>query len=561
MNPCVSSSDPPPSARSFTVPNYPHTFKWRRSGSSYHVSIINNTYYAQSADLFGTSRQCTTTGVKGAVATLDAAVSSVPPRLQVFETLLVQDSRPQLDRGGVSLNLLDHLLVTALLLVTDAEEWVTLAGSGSTSQSVMSIEAPPQSAPASVRQWRKIVYGEPLFPSLRSPDGQADSSPLDEGEDEARPGSSASRPASMRQWRKIVYGEPLFPSLPNQDSPVEGDEPSRSSTPWDDASQSSESVNYPSTPLSTGAPAHGYIDPSFYDSDVPPVPELPTEFKSYSPSPSLRPQSSRQSSSVPTTSSTYSGSRRELPRPPGASTSTSNLRISTSASASTSKSSSTPLNQTWLHRSRSTPFLNNNVPPLSIKRKSGTELSQRSPSSQRAESPVLSLGGSRRRRLPPTPQSNNVPGTSPPVSIVPIRARTEKRRPNSQASSVHRTLPPTPVPRVRPSTSSEVESAAEQYTRQSMEKEANELSEWVQSLTIGDLQQRQNLRPAQTHHEAESAAQSAVFDAPPPAYNAIDFSHPPHASAPPPGDSSEGTPHPCASPIPTLPHSQLSTEA
>ena len=60
-----------------------------------------------------------------------------------------------------------------------------------------------------------------------------------------------------------------------------------------------------------------------------------------------------------------------------------------------------------------------------------------------------------------------------------------------------------------------------QSVRQTMQKEAEELADWMRSLTQQGQQGQHN-----------QASQNAMFDAPPPAYNAIDFSHPPHASAP-----------------------------
>lgn len=478
--------------------------------------------------------QCTTSSVKGPVATLDAAVSSIPPRIRVFETLLVQDTRPQLDRGGVSLNLLDHLLVTALLLVTEPEEWITHARPASSP--VARMDSIPKSAPASVRQWRKMVYGDPLFPSLRSPSGRV-AEPIGDIDEDFRPSSPANRPASMRQLRKIVFGEPLFPSL-SQEPPEELEFASRSSSPGDDGSQSSDSINYPATPLSIGAPNHGYLDPSFYETDIPPVPELPQQYKPLSPSRSLRILPPR-----PHTSSASAASspitRRELPRPPVPTTPTASAYSPVSPLSLRS-------DQQWLHRSRSTPFLQGNStaqsmtlrpPHVYADRRPPSSLSSYPSSNNLTDISVPSSSGSRRRQLPQVPTIPSTPHMKPTrPTIQTSKPRSEKSRPasrpTSHTSSLGRSLPQTPDTTASGSGPSRGQlSAQEQMVRQSMEKEAEELADWVRSLT--PEQQRQ-------HHQREATAVShgAVFDAPPPAYNAIDFSHPPCASAP----SSSSTP-------------------
>ena len=366
--------------------------------------------------------------------------------------------------------------MTALLLVTDAEEWVTFARPGNA-------DGPPSTS-SSVRQWRKIVYGEPLFPSLRAPSDECLESSKSLEED-IRPPSPTN--TSVRQMRKIVFGEPLFPSLSRAGS----DElafASRSSISLHDIaseSSASESINYPSTPVS-----HGFIDPSFYDKDIPPIPEFPQQ--STSRSPSLHP---------PSTPPTLP--YRSLPKPPIPSSSS----VSISPFLHASKS---------LHRSRSTPFLKTTNLPSSSGKSHSPDSSNRSPSSQsthvRTHSPTFLSGGTRTlRKLPQLPHSSDVAPTSPTPTLPP---RTEKSR---SRSNTQRSLPEPPQPE---GTS---ESAHEEFIRRSMEKEAIELAEWVGSLT--PEQQRR-------HHQVAASSHNAVFDAPPPAYNAIDFSHPPHASAP-----------------------------
>jgi len=465
-------------SRSFVIPNYPHTFKWRRSGSSYH---------------------CTTSSVKGPVATLDGAASSVPPRIRVYEALLVQDTRPQLDRGGVSLSLLDNLLITALLLVTDPEECVTLARPGGADEQ-------PYSAPASVLQWRKIVYGEPLFPNLHSSKKKPVGTP-EPFEDNGRLSPPVNRPASMQQMRKIVFGEPLFPSLSQSGSRGEAFS-SRSSISLHGAvseSSESESMNYPSTPVSTSGPMQGHIDPS-YDKTVSPIPEVPLQYHSTSPSPSFHPPSTAPTSSLSPTTAMLA--HRQLPR----------LPIEPSSSLS-------PY-QLTLHRSRSTPYLQS------------SEMVKRTTSAHGSvDSPVFLSGGQRRRLLPQPPQTSPVATTlattsRPPLRlVVPTRLTSEKVRPRS---NTQRSLPEPPGISTGRSLS---EGPQEQlYVRRSADKEGNEV-DWVRHLTPERHRRRQRMA---------AARHNAVFDAPPPAYNAIDFSRPPHASAP-----AASPPPP---PTPPLPH-------
>ena len=471
-------------------------------------------------------RQCTTSSIKGPVATLDAAVSSVPPRLQIFESLLIQDTRPQLDRGGVSVNLIDHLLVTALLLVTDAGECVTQSTEGPhTSHPVISIESPLDSAPTTVKQWRKIVYGEPLFPSLRLPCvSRGPHGDLLAGEDFTNPETPANGPASTRQWRKIVYGEPLFPSLNNiQDSQMESRRSSRSSL-------SSESMDSPSTPTSASPVTHGFLDPSFYDSDVPPVPGLPDAYKSHSPSSSLLPSSSTHSRS-PSFPASSSSIRRELPKLPGTSTSSSAPPMTSSLY--------TPL----LHRSQSQ--------PLAIKREYIGRPRRPLPSSapsHRTESPVSGTPGASPRRqlpLPPVPSIH-------PSALVPTTPSTQiDQRSVSASSSRARCLPSPPVPRPGPSGESSRRTVAqERIVRRSIEKDAIEHNAWMQSIAPAVSSDQGRRREGEDeHHPLTPPHNACAFDIPPPAYYAIDFSRPPHAAAPSAIDPPP-PPHPDAS----LPH-------
>ncbi|KAF8812520.1 hypothetical protein BYT27DRAFT_6425026 [Phlegmacium glaucopus] len=76
---------------------------------------------------YGTSYWCTTSGVKGPIAILDLAKGLEPIRLAVYETLYDKyDPQALSAYKGVSILLLDHLIVTALLCVTDVAAWMLL---------------------------------------------------------------------------------------------------------------------------------------------------------------------------------------------------------------------------------------------------------------------------------------------------------------------------------------------------------------------------------------------------------------------------------------------------
>ncbi|THH09201.1 hypothetical protein EW146_g8753 [Bondarzewia mesenterica] len=94
------------SYRKFYLPHHPHSMRWKRVGSNYY---------------------CSTANVKGPVAILEPANLTAPPQLKVFDALHRPDaSQPQRTHGGVPLSLLDFLLVTSMLLTTDADEWTNV---------------------------------------------------------------------------------------------------------------------------------------------------------------------------------------------------------------------------------------------------------------------------------------------------------------------------------------------------------------------------------------------------------------------------------------------------
>ena len=470
--------------------------------------------------------QCLTCTSKGPVATLESFGDDMAPKLKVFENLGSTDSSvPQLDHEGISLSFLDHLFITALLLVTEPEDWMTVARHPTSFENA-SVDAilPPKSAslrtPASTRQWRKIMYGEPLYPTLKTP--AADKSATDLGE-------LLNQSTSVRQWRKIVYGEPLYPSLrPRSADSLEL--PRRPHTSWDNASISSESA-YPATPSS--APSTGFYDTSSFDESDPHigVPRINTD-RQYIASPqslsptatSPIPSSDYMPFSPPTSPSPRTATRRELPHPPSA-------------------YHPPPSMQPWLHRSRSSPRLSPAPATTEQRRQWGSEDTVLSGTPALLDdgdqvqgrnvtaSPSASL---RRRQLPTVP-----PQQTPPVvrrtsqrMLPPTPGSTPQSLPlgvgHRQVQSYSQTMPTPPplrVPRPRTGTDQPNGERGEQGRTRRQEKDPRELINWMRNF-------RSQRRVVEGDEDGQPGTDEALYDAPPPAYNAIDFSTPPQAQSP-----------------------------
>ncbi|KAH0827497.1 hypothetical protein J3R83DRAFT_4209 [Lanmaoa asiatica] len=483
------------SSRKFHIPCHPHALKWKREGNIYI---------------------CTTLTCKGPVATLESFDNAdTAPRLKVFETLgSFHRSVPQLDHAGISVYLLDHLFVTALLLVTEPEDWMIVARNP-TSLDDRSADAPPSlgstSTRASTRQWRKIMYGEPMYPSLKTPAFDKGTVHYSEDADVLDISEPPQLSTSIRQWRKIVYGEPLYPSLRPQSA--DGfDLPPRPSTV---NSFSSESAYSPPTPSS--APSTGFYDaPSLFD-DIDRTTRSGVETRQVT-SPSsgtLSPMPSSECiplSTFPT--STPSGARRELPPPP-------------------SSYQPPPSIQPWLHRSRSSPKLSHTTQsPIPSVDDQDDPINQGS---------LTRTPGWNVRQLP-TPPLRESPIQSPLAQIRPVEAK--------RLSQTHqRSLPPTPASISRSSTTTEphhghsqsqvvasqspsvstVNDGDARGRRPRLEKDPDAVINWMRNIT------RAHRRRALDGDEEDqvSGPYDPTYDAPPPAYNAIDFSTPPQARSPP----------------------------
>ncbi|EGO00174.1 hypothetical protein SERLA73DRAFT_160158 [Serpula lacrymans var. lacrymans S7.3] len=484
------------------------------------------------------------------VASLEIAVDSIPPRLHIFEALENRyNSRPQLDHAGIAVVLLDHLFVTALLLVTEPEEWMTIAHHPD-EKACTETQLAPKSAsvntPASARQWRKIMYGEPLYPSLKTPCFEAGAPPscVDDADvlDLSEPSHMST---SIQQWRKIVYGEPLYPSLRPHCAAI--DLPPRPSTACDTASISDESAYYPPTPSS--APSTGFFDSAFFEESQnrqscgTVVPRIDTSTRYTSQPFSATPISSIPSSDYPPLSSRplsspHTGGRRELPMPP---------------SSYHPPASSQP----WLHRSRSSPSVSPAatehtrwatvtgdgiaIPPPVFD--DDPEPLSRPQSAQSSRNRAHSASGSlRRRRLPQVPRTPEqhqpplptdkrtsvaVQRTLPPTPLTVSRSGSPGHR-HAHSQSNAPTQPPAPA--VEPVTPANTGSNGRRVRH---EKDADAQIDWMRALNRAHRRRTatNGLDIAPTL-PTNRGPEDGVYDVPPPAYNAIDFSTPPHAMSP-----------------------------
>ncbi|KAI6121574.1 hypothetical protein F5141DRAFT_1091193 [Pisolithus sp. B1] len=493
------------SSRKFYVPCHPHALKWKRSGNSY---------------------QCVTATCKSPVATLESFDDVTQPKLRVFDNLgSTDDSVPQLDHAGISLSFLDHLFVTALLLVTEPEDWMILARypmSDSTSTDAFpSSRGTSLRLPASERQWRKIMYGEPLFPSLKTP-------AVDKTTDFGEPANPST---SFKQWRKIVYGEPLYPSLRPRSADSLG-LPPRPRTACDNASISSDSAYYSATPSST--PSTGFYDASSFDESDRLVTRINTDRQyaasphSFSPTPASPIPSSEHGPFSPRSSlSPRTSARRELPNPPSA-------------------FHPPPSMQPWLHRSRSSPRLSPGT-PMTERRQGESEDGVRIRTTTLLDDPdtrhsALSPSTSVRRRQlptvpPPPPPHQTPPAAEKRLSQQRMLPPTPDAVSQSPITAVHRHVqsyshvtPPQPPPRTRqprPATAGHGSEGRQVERPPRHEKDPRELVDWMRNVS------REHHRRVLENVAVQPGIDDAVYEeAPPPAYNAIDFSTPPQARSP-----------------------------
>ncbi|PCH36071.1 hypothetical protein WOLCODRAFT_140209 [Wolfiporia cocos MD-104 SS10] len=230
-------------SRKFNLPYYPHSLKWK--------FVPNNAYV------------CTTSGIKGPIAVLDAAVLSAPPRLRIYETLIMSEhARSQRNHAGVPFLLLDYLVATSLLLTTTTQEWLDRAGD----------QRIPGSSSRTVQKWLAVIHPPTLAPG-------------DEGDEKRK----------EEQPERTADSEPISPAT--QFSGSSGG----SSTLWDTHTTASSSNSgsgtgsergfaplTPATTVSTQSSSAFFGRQDCYDDPPPPLPEPPqlSRFRIANPEPS-----------------------------------------------------------------------------------------------------------------------------------------------------------------------------------------------------------------------------------------------------------------------------------
>ncbi|CAL1706440.1 unnamed protein product [Somion occarium] len=220
--------------RKFNIPHYPHSFKWKL--------IPGGHFY------------CSTAGANGPFAILDSSVLSAPARLSIFHNCLEDDeSRTQENYKGIPVLLLDYLITTSLLLVTEVQEWLDRQQSPSGT-----VRIPGSSIPA-VKKWLAIIHNTPLPPSQATSPSDTASSANIWGSSDRRTSTSSSPPTSVASPTPSVPGTsldsilhrpsseeiPPVPPLPQSSSLAD---PSQVITPFPHSFASSSTPHLPSLP-------------------------------------------------------------------------------------------------------------------------------------------------------------------------------------------------------------------------------------------------------------------------------------------------------------------------
>ena len=441
--------------------------------------------------------------VKGPIAIFETPKGQDPITLTFFESLHDKyDANAHTVYQGVSVLLMDYVLITALLLVTDLQEWMVVRKyegnglhlSGSSGQGSSSMpDLPSTSDP----KFRKIMFGEPIYPKItasaesrsRLSEGSSLLSPTTPGFPRTPTSAGASIPDPE------FDSSPLRPASPKMTmTPTvlcEDDDDDDEATFFDDTRP--PSVLAESFHHSSQAPSHTHIDPSFYgiSQSRPPVPPIPPQFKSLN---------GRGFSSQPSTpiSMTFRPTR-DLPPPPPESprdSGDSQFARSNSIRSYTSNLSrpGSPSTRRPLPPPPPVPPISSD-PPLARRVQSSNQL-RNDASFAALKSPSRPL-----RSLPPTPNTGrtNVPSAPSAPETVPE----EQMHIESGDGFVR-------VPQHSHSRQPPITKASQE-----------DLRNWVHVLTTP----QRDLPPA-------PLPSSSIFDVPPPAYNTIDFSRQRQSSLP-----------------------------
>ncbi|KAL1723854.1 hypothetical protein EV715DRAFT_245418 [Schizophyllum commune] len=474
----------------FNIPGYSQCLKWRPQSGAYW---------------------CTTASVKGPIAIFEPATATTAPKLVVYETLRDKyDSRSRNEHGGVSILLLDYLIATALLLVTDVQDWMVVRKYEGPTLDVAPPEGldgeteMPHSHATSNRQWRKIIFGEPLYRkrslsadslSSSTPSDTVPTSPvLDDPVDIPPDGNPLNSPtveqADESQADTTQPPTPEVEASPVQTRPsslvLDFDLPAAATarpSPQAPPSPSAESICYPLANAS--APAHMYLDPAFYgENDTPSV----TSMSSDQGSPTSITRLER-SISVPGRRAGGGLAIRELPTPP--------------------REPAPPLDPSVWTPSPISPSTDTSDLMTFVRGPSSASSIRPSTAPGLADVPPLSplprtTGASNIRRLPQVP----APGPAEPLpDILHLRHRTQlddnvvpvPREKRSSAPLQIRTLPLPPTPTAT--------SAAVPHMP-GPDPYKDEDAEWMRALTM-------NARPSAPR------VRTSLYDAPPPAYSTL----------------------------------------
>lgn len=433
----------------------------------------------------------------------------------IFETLHDKyDPKSISAIQGVSVLLLDYIIVTALLLVTDLQEWMLVKRFEEPTPSIPGSSSQPSNSVPELAstQLRKIIYGEPIFPKLlvtdsRSKHSSSSTGPMTPGPPQTP--TSATFGSSAFKYEESFYTSsrpsspmPGLPSIAGSHDDVDNCESFvipeiQASTPL------AESLRF-----SSRHPSHSHFDPSFYgSSEEPPVPSLPAKY-----SKSLRSLGNTSQPSTPL-SQTF---RREPSETPASDRSERHIPSPTEKSVIAAGPSQVPTTQTAV-------------------RSLGMVRSERSNSVRSYSS---SIG---RRPLPKPPQV----APMPPKPPVPRRVQSSAQLRNNatlspsppsppataQPARPQRALPATPINSPSPSdiasppaTSESSNAGAALLSPLSSEHphgrnppitkaSQEDLTRWVHLLTTP----QRDLPPA-------PLPSTSIYDVPPPAYDTINFS-------------------------------------
>ncbi|KAK7692364.1 hypothetical protein QCA50_003989 [Cerrena zonata] len=253
--------------RKFNIPHYPHSFKWKL--------IPGGHFY------------CSTAGANGPFAILDSSVLSAPARLSIFHNCLEEDdTRTQESYRGIPVLLLDYLVTTCLLLVTDVQEWMDRQQTPSGT-----VRIPGSSIPA-VKRWLAIIHNQPLPPS--APTHSESVSPAETTISSAPWGGSERRISTSSTSPPVSSSATTTPPTPSTPG---------TSLDYTMARPISEEIP-PVPPLPTSPPEANIVLPYLYTHPSSSAPHL------------LQGLSTPSTSSSPGPSSSSIRAPRRLPKPP-----------------------------------------------------------------------------------------------------------------------------------------------------------------------------------------------------------------------------------------------------